>query len=269
MATLDDIAHRGRARLRHARVLAVAVAASIAVHIALVLGLPGMSVRDAGRVEVLEVTLAKQEPPRVLATAPPAMRERPKEDRSTRLPSEKPARAIAQPERAAAPPQTPAQRQSLALQRQPSEAEPTLTVPIFASELPSAESPRRHPPAVAPAPQTAGRDVAKASPAVSASLEPKVTPPNFNAGYLRNPPPRYPWLARRNGEQGTVTLKVLVSREGLPSSISVQTTSGWVSLDQAAIEAVKGWRFAPARQGPQAVEAWVLVPIVFKLEGVS
>lgn len=96
-----------------------------------------------------------------------------------------------------------------------------------------------------------------------------VSVPSFNAAYLRNPAPRYPLIARRNGEQGTVTLKVLVTREGAPASVSVDKTSGSAHLDNAALETVRSWRFAPARQGTQPVEAWVLVPIVFRLEPVS
>ena len=38
-------------------------------------------------------------------------------------------------------------------------------------------------------------------------------------------------------------------------------------LDRAAEDAVARWRFVPARRGESAVEAWVLVPIVFKLKG--
>jgi protein TonB len=95
------------------------------------------------------------------------------------------------------------------------------------------------------------------------------TPPVFNAGYLRNPAPEYPLLARRNGEQGTVTLKVLVARDGSPVSISVERTSGSERLDRAALDTVKTWRFIPAREGSEPVEAWVLVPIVFRLEGAS
>jgi protein TonB len=96
-----------------------------------------------------------------------------------------------------------------------------------------------------------------------------VVPPAFNAAYLRNPPPRYPLLARRAGEQGTVTLKVLVTRDGLPARVDVEKTSGSVHLDSAALDAVRSWRFLPARQGAEPIEAWVLVPIAFRLEGSS
>ena len=96
-----------------------------------------------------------------------------------------------------------------------------------------------------------------------------VTPPAFNAAYLRNPAPRYPLASRRAGEQGTVTLRVLVSSDGLPARVNIEKTSGWDNLDSAALEAVKGWRFRPARRGTEPVEGWVLVPIVFRLEGPS
>lgn len=31
------------------------------------------------------------------------------------------------------------------------------------------------------------------------------------------------------------------------------------------MDAVRGWRFVPARRGEQAVEAWVRIPLVFRL----
>jgi len=94
-----------------------------------------------------------------------------------------------------------------------------------------------------------------------------VTPPSFNAAYLRNPSPRYPANARRAGTQGTVTLRVQVTREGLVARVDVEKSSGSPHLDAAALEAVKAWRFVPARQGAEPLESWVLVPIVFRLEG--
>ncbi len=38
-------------------------------------------------------------------------------------------------------------------------------------------------------------------------------------------------------------------------------------VDRAAEQAVSRWRFVPAKRGDTPVEAWVLVPIVFKLTG--
>lgn len=108
--------------------------------------------------------------------------------------------------------------------------------------------------------------VAVESRTTAPSAELPATPPLFNAAYLRNPAPVYPAVARRSGDQGTVMLKVLVSPEGAPLRVELDQSSGSKSLDGAAQEAVKGWRFVPARRGTQNIEGWVRVPVVFKLE---
>ena len=95
------------------------------------------------------------------------------------------------------------------------------------------------------------------------------TPPNFSAAYLKNPAPSYPLASRRAGEQGTVTLRVRVTREGLPERVSVEKTSGSRRLDTAALDAVRSWRFVPARRGETPIESWVVVPVVFRLENPS
>lgn len=115
-------------------------------------------------------------------------------------------------------------------------------------------------PAETPAPKAGtGTQVASIAP----------TPPNFSAAYLKNPAPSYPLAARRTGEQGTVTLRVRVTREGLPERVRVEKTSGSPRLDTAALDAVRSWRFVPARRGATTIESWVLVPVVFRLEGPS
>jgi protein TonB len=96
--------------------------------------------------------------------------------------------------------------------------------------------------------------------------DPPSVPPAFSAAYLRNPAPVYPAIARRSGDQGTVKLKVLVSSEGAPLRVELDQSSGSKSLDGAALDAVRGWRFVPARRGAQNIEGWVRVPVVFKLE---
>jgi periplasmic protein TonB len=90
--------------------------------------------------------------------------------------------------------------------------------------------------------------------------------PRFGAAYLNNPAPVYPPIAKRLGEQGRVLLRVLVSPDGMAKEVSLHSSSGSESLDEAAIRAVRRWRFVPAKQGNNAVTAWVQVPIVFKLD---
>jgi protein TonB len=94
-----------------------------------------------------------------------------------------------------------------------------------------------------------------------------VTPPVFNADYLENPSPAYPPLSRRMREQGRVMLRVLVNPSGRADDVQVRTSSGVMRLDEAAQETVRRWKFVPAKRGNEAVSAWVLIPISFKLEG--
>jgi protein TonB len=94
-----------------------------------------------------------------------------------------------------------------------------------------------------------------------------VMPPNFNAAYLDNPAPVYSALSRRMGEQGKVLLRVFVEPDGMSSKVELRSSSGFERLDQAALDAVRRWKFVPAKQGDQAVGAWVVVPILFNLRG--
>ena len=60
-------------------------------------------------------------------------------------------------------------------------------------------------------------------------------------------------------------LRVFVTPEGTAGEVRIQSSSGSPLFDEAALEAVRQWRFVPARQGDNAVAAWVQVPIVFRL----
>ncbi|MCX8099735.1 MAG: TonB family protein [Geminicoccaceae bacterium] len=102
------------------------------------------------------------------------------------------------------------------------------------------------------------------APAASGEGEPSL-PPGFVTGSPDNPLPRYPTAARRRGIEGTVTLDVLVSAEGLPERVAIARSSGSGLLDEAALEAVRRWRFRPARRGTEAVEGRVTVPVTFRL----
>jgi protein TonB len=96
---------------------------------------------------------------------------------------------------------------------------------------------------------------------------PPIEPPRFDMAYLDNPPPAYPALSRRTREEGRVLLRVRVDAEGHVAAIEVQATSGHPRLDEAAVEAVRQWRFVPARAGDHRVAGWAVVPINFHLSG--
>ncbi len=91
-------------------------------------------------------------------------------------------------------------------------------------------------------------------------------PPRPVAGMESNRPPSYPETARRRGNQGRVIVRVNVSADGEPLALSVARSSGYTTLDEAAIAAVRQWRFVPARRFGQPVAAEAEVPIVFRLE---
>ncbi len=77
--------------------------------------------------------------------------------------------------------------------------------------------------------------------------------------------PSYPSSALRQGIQGTTLLKVQVLIDGRVGEVLVQQTAGHPDLDQAAIEAVRRWRFEPARRGDDPVPMWVLLPVEFQI----
>lgn len=214
--------------------LAACLLASVALHATLLLILPGWWRATPPEVPaVLDVVLIPAEVPQPVVSAP-----RPPD----RAPAAKPAPPTVKP----AP----------AIKKAP--------VANTRAEITVAQTPAEP---VQPAIVETARAPAVASPAAPAAprSEP-VTAPAFNAAYLRNPPPRYPPAARRNSEEGTVLLRVLVTIDGSAVRVELDRSSGSASLDGAALEAVRNWRFVPARRGSQNVEDWVRVPVVFRLE---
>jgi protein TonB len=83
--------------------------------------------------------------------------------------------------------------------------------------------------------------------------------------YKRNPEPPYPALARRRRQEGVVLLSVRVDAAGRPESVEVQVSSGFASLDDAAVAAVTRWEFEPGRLDGEPVASQVEVPIHFQL----
>lgn len=221
------------------RLFAASLGASFALHAAVLSVMP--LVRDDHPFEpprVLSVLLsvaAPQEEVKDLPAAPPPPPPKPP-----------PRRAPPRPEIARAP--------ALPIPRFEPAPVPAPAAEAVPPAPPGPPEPRQEPPA----------DAAPAPPVVAAREV--TTPPDYRAAYLRNPPPAYPAAARRSGEEGTVTLRVLVSAEGMPKRVALERSSGSSALDLAALQGVQQWRFVPARRGDEAREAEVLVPIVFRLE---
>ena len=151
-------------------------------------------------------------------------------------------------------------RRPAAVRRPPVLAAPP--VPVASPPVPVA------PPSTDPAPATFA-----VSPPSPQEIEPQapsipapVTAVRFDASYLQNPAPAYPALSRKWHEQGKVLLQVKVTATGIAEHVEIKRSSGYPRLDEAALNAVRQWRFVPARRGDGAVAASVLVPIVFRLD---
>ncbi|MEQ1740440.1 MAG: energy transducer TonB [Methyloglobulus sp.] len=95
-----------------------------------------------------------------------------------------------------------------------------------------------------------------------------VTPTLASAEYLQNPKPHYPGIARSRHWQGVIQLRVYVTPDGLCGELSLLKSSGHDELDQAAMEAVRAWKFVPSKLGDTPVPSWVTVPIEFYLRDV-
>lgn len=81
---------------------------------------------------------------------------------------------------------------------------------------------------------------------------------------LYAPDPEYSEEARKAKWQGTVVLWVIVGPDGRPRDIRIQRSLG-MGLDEKAIEAVRQWKFDPARKDGQPVAVQINVEVNFRL----
>lgn len=76
--------------------------------------------------------------------------------------------------------------------------------------------------------------------------------------------PVYPEEAKKNGIEGRVWVKVLVSKEGnVKKAVAVKSDNE--IFNQSAIEAAMKYTFTPAMQGGKPVAVWVVMPFKFEL----
>ena len=204
------------------------------------------------------VTLDAAEPPR--EPTPPAP---PRRERASPVRRPEPSRpleaAAPKVEEPTPPPVAPAPAPA------PEEVAPA---PATVAALPAISEP-----APAPGPSTpAASSTTVALPAsapVVAAKPPSAAPDSVTrtarpqGGYQVRP--AYPSAPRRLGIQGTTLLRVHVLADGRIGAVLVEHSAGHPDLDQAAMEAVRRWRFEPARRGADAVAMWVLLPVEFRL----
>ena len=81
---------------------------------------------------------------------------------------------------------------------------------------------------------------------------------------IYSPEPSFSDEARQQKAQGIVLLMLVVGPDGRPYNIHVRQSLG-MGLDEKAIEAVKNWRFRPAKLNGQPVAAQIAVEVNFRL----
>ena len=167
-------------------------------------------------------------------------------------PVAKPIPVPPRPQPVAAPTPSPQPQPSPSKVSAPTEvAQAAPVAPVSAPTTPTPPAP----PAPAPAP------------VVTAPSKTEVSiPASYSAS---NQKPIYPNMSKRLGEQGTVVLRVLVKADGSAGEVEVKSSSSYPRLDQAAVEAVKTWRFNSAKIDGKAIDEWYQVPIPFKLQSSS
>ncbi|AVG15109.1 hypothetical protein CFN79_04105 [Chromobacterium vaccinii] len=111
---------------------------------------------------------------------------------------------------------------------------------------------------------TASQPQTSATAAAVASAPAAARPAPRNA--WNNPSPPYPTRSIKEGEAGTVRLKMHISAEGTVQAVALDSSSGYPRLDQAAMTAARTWRFIPAKRGGKAIPYIFIIPIQFSLK---
>ena len=108
-------------------------------------------------------------------------------------------------------------------------------------------------------------DASSARPGKDATTTPRQPEVRAAPNYRKNPEPLYPAAARRRREQGLVLLTVKVTAQGRAANVELKQTSGFPTLDDAALRAVREWEFEPARLGGLPVDSQIEVPVRYQL----
>jgi len=82
---------------------------------------------------------------------------------------------------------------------------------------------------------------------------------------VKTPPPEYPTVLKRDGISGLVALKVEIDENGAVTNCAVSKSSN-SGFDEAAVKAVKMWKFTPAKKDGAPVKVSLVIPIKFAID---
>ena len=78
---------------------------------------------------------------------------------------------------------------------------------------------------------------------------------------------KYPALAKREKQTGTVRLKIFVLASGKVGQIEILKSSGFEVLDVSAKADMQLIEFTPAKtKSGIALDSWIIAPIIYKLD---
>lgn len=83
--------------------------------------------------------------------------------------------------------------------------------------------------------------------------------------YRENTPPIYPAIAKLRGYEGVVLVNAEILPDGRVGNTAISKSSGYTILDKSAMEAVKLWKFEPAKKAGKPFAIRVKLPIKFVL----
>jgi periplasmic protein TonB len=92
----------------------------------------------------------------------------------------------------------------------------------------------------------------------------KLSEPVVQAQLISRIEPRYPPLALQTRQQGTVILHAIISRDGRITALEVIT--GPPLFVQAALGAVRQWRYRPTMLSGEPLEVETTITVVFQLQ---
>jgi protein TonB len=143
--------------------------------------------------------------------------------------------------------------------------------PVQQPQTKPVEAPLIQAPATA-APAVAETPVAPPTPPTPPQAAPVVAPtppvdPNLkpNVDCTQSPAPSYPIASIKQGEEGTVMLRLQVDERGHPVRVEIEKSSGYARLDRAAHDTVASSWVCPLSSGRQRIAGGMRLPISFVL----
>ncbi|MBL9205542.1 MAG: energy transducer TonB [Opitutaceae bacterium] len=82
---------------------------------------------------------------------------------------------------------------------------------------------------------------------------------------VKTPPPKYPEAMRRDGVSGVVAVTVVIDEKGSVTEATV-SKSTHPDFERPSLDAMRSWKFKPAKVGGEPVKVRVTVPMRFNVQ---